>query len=116
LCLNYRIVYKKGIENGAADALPRKPASQEVCYAMSSYQPVWLEQISSSYEVDQFATDVISKLSVDESVVPHFAWAQGLLRYKKRVWVGTDLALQRKLIAAFYKSVVGGHSGVLLHT
>lgn len=34
-----------------------------------------------------------------------------MLRYKNRIWVGTDIDLQRQLISAFHDSPVGGHSG-----
>jgi hypothetical protein len=54
LGLNYRIVYKKGVENGAADALSRKPLSHACCLAISSYQPQWLTQLQQSYEGDSY--------------------------------------------------------------
>lgn len=34
------------------------------------------------------------------------------MRYKGRIWVGTDTNLQHKIIDAFHASPVGGHSGV----
>jgi hypothetical protein len=56
--------------------------------------PKWLERVSASYEQDEFAKDVIAKLAMDQEVVPHFSWNNGLLQYKKRIWVGLDLELQ----------------------
>lgn len=35
-----------------------------------------------------------------------------MLRYKGRIWVGSDPILQQKLIEAFHASPLGGHSGV----
>jgi hypothetical protein len=43
LGLNYRIIYKKGVDNAAADALPRRPASSGTCMTLSSCQPLWLD-------------------------------------------------------------------------
>jgi hypothetical protein len=100
------------IGNGAVDALSRKPLVSESCYSLSSCQPLWLDQLTASYKDDQFATELIAKLSVDESAVGNFTWAQGLLRYKQRIWVGSAPDLQNKLIDALHDSMVGGHSGV----
>ncbi|RLM91723.1 hypothetical protein C2845_PM08G11800 [Panicum miliaceum] len=44
--------------------------------------------------------------------VPHFTWQSGLLRYKKRIWVGNNTLLQLKIIAALHDSAVGGHSRI----
>jgi hypothetical protein len=35
-----------------------------------------------------------------------------LIRYKKKIWVGANLAIQPKIIAAFHSSALGGHFGV----
>ena len=43
LGLQYRIVYKKGVDNGAADALSRALVLQ--CVAMSVCQPEWLLEV-----------------------------------------------------------------------
>jgi hypothetical protein len=51
---------------------------------------------------------------LDSNVVLNFAWTGIILRYKSRVWVGADLALQQKLISAFHCIVVGGHSSMLV--
>jgi hypothetical protein len=42
LGLQYRVLYKKGCENKAADALSRKPSHEEF-YATSAVKPKWLE-------------------------------------------------------------------------
>jgi hypothetical protein len=36
---------------------------------------------------------------------------KGLIRYKDRLWIADNAALQSKLIAAMHDSAVGGHSG-----
>jgi hypothetical protein len=65
-----------------------------------------------SYKGGQPTKDIITKLTIDPSSVPHFTWQQGILRYKNRVWVGSAPPLQHKLIVAFHDSALGGHSGV----
>lgn len=50
--LDYKIIYKKGSENGAADALSRRPISNSSVYALSTVQPAWLQEIVASYTTD----------------------------------------------------------------
>jgi hypothetical protein len=38
--------------------------------------------------------------------------SQGLIRYKKKLWVGANTATQTKIINAFHASGLGGHSGI----
>lgn len=40
--LQYRIVYKKGVENAAADALSRQPQVSATCASLSHCTPTWL--------------------------------------------------------------------------
>lgn len=37
---------------------------------------------------------------------------KGLIRYKDKLWVAQNAALQTKLIVSFHSSVIGGHSGI----
>lgn len=111
LGLQYQIVYKPGSENRVADALSRRGCQQELS-AMSNAVPSWLLDIKSSYDKDDKATTLLSKLVVDSAAEPSYTLQQGLLRYKGRIWVGSDKALQLKIIEAFHSSPVGGHSGI----
>ena len=86
LGLQYQIVYRKGVDNRAADALSRVPALQ--CSAVSVAQPQWLQEVAASYESDAHAQQLIAKLGLDPAAVPHFTFRDGLLRYNQRVWIG----------------------------
>lgn len=85
LGLQYRIVFKKGSDNSAADALSRHPNVESSCLAISSCTPKWVAEIADSYSQDSATTDIIAKLVVDASAVPNFSWQDGPLRYKNRI-------------------------------
>jgi hypothetical protein len=50
--LQYRVVYKKGILNGAADALSHKPTEGAKLFSFSTVQPLWLDRVLASYDND----------------------------------------------------------------
>jgi len=112
LGLQYKIVYKQGVDNRAADALSRNVSHSPSCAAISYASPQWLEDVVASYEGYTHVQAIIAKLVVQSDVVPHFSWKAGLLRYKNRIWVGHNPVLHKKIIAALHDSAVGGHSGV----
>lgn len=46
--LQYKIIYKKGVDNSAADALSRHPEVQFSCSALSTCTPQWITNVSDS--------------------------------------------------------------------
>jgi hypothetical protein len=40
-----------------------------------------------------------------------FTLRNGIIRYKNRVWLGNNVSLQTKVLAALHDSPLGGHSG-----
>lgn len=55
----YKILYKKGITNKAADALSRRP-HPVMALAVSAVQPKWLESILDSYQQDAQAQKLLT--------------------------------------------------------
>lgn len=108
--LQYRIVYRKGAGNGAADALSRAPSSQLA--AVSVCQPQWVDEVIASYAGDDHAKELLTELSIDSAAMPNFTLRDGLLCYKSRIWVGHNLQLHSKLISAVHDTALGGHSGI----
>lgn len=42
----------------------------------------------------------------------HLAWDGPLLRYKRRIWVGTNQPMQQKIMQTLHAGAILGHSGV----
>jgi hypothetical protein len=112
LGLQYRIVYKQGVENRVADVLYRTSSHEHSCAAISSVTPQWIQEVSDGYQSDNHTLSLLAKLSIDPSVVPHFSLQGGLLRYKGRIWLGHNPSLHKKLLLACHSNALGGHSGI----
>lgn len=102
--LQFKVVYKKGIHNGADDALSRKPPHSSHVFAVSTVQPTWLTAVQASYVEDDFAQSTLQKLALDPKAVEHYTLSNGILRYQGRIWVGNDLSLQEQIVSAFHES------------
>jgi hypothetical protein len=113
LGLQYSIVYKKGSDNRVADALSRRaPGDQSM--TISTVTPRWLEQITSFYSQDPQALDLLTKLSVAGTSVPPYSLVNGLIRFKGKVWLGSNRSMQQQVMQALHNSPIGGHSGILV--
>jgi hypothetical protein len=113
LGLQYKIVYKKGVDNQVADALSRRTHDQEELCMVSSPTTAWLQSVQDSYSSDPAAKEILSKLAVNKDLVPNYQLNQGVIKYKSRIWVGNDEALKHQLITTFHDSAIGGTLGFL---
>lgn len=111
LGLQYTIKYEKGTDNSAADALSRRPHDTAELQTTSTVQPEWLSDIVSSYENDPYSQKLIQKLAFAPSSDSKFTLRNGLLYSQGCIWVGTDTALQTRIVKAFHDTPLGGHSG-----
>jgi hypothetical protein len=110
LGLRYKVVYRRGVDNGVADALCRRHHS-ETLLAISAPSLQWLSSLQDWYISDPEATTLLSRLAVDASAQPPFSLQQGIIRYKHCIWLGSNKPLQQQIISALHESPVGGHSG-----
>lgn len=112
LGLQYKICYRKGFDNKAADALSRIQSveGQEVL-AISQLQHVWLQQVMEGYLEHPETKKLLSDLSV-QSPKGNFSLKDGLIKYKNKIWVGHNSTAQHSIIQALHASPVGGHSGI----
>lgn len=98
LGLQYHICYRKGSENSAADALSRRPInpSQQV-NAVSVCQPAWLQEVTQGYVHDPKAQQLITQLALAPVAGGKFTYQQGVLRFRGRVWLGTNVKMQTQI-------------------
>ncbi|KAK1607032.1 hypothetical protein QYE76_030705 [Lolium multiflorum] len=109
--LNFKIIYRKGAENHAADSLSRVGHLMAI-QTCAEIQPVWMQEVVNSYATDPDAQRRLTELALSSPDDHGYSLQQGLIRYQGRVWLGANSALQTKLISALHASAVGGHSGV----
>jgi hypothetical protein len=110
--LQYKIQYKKGCDNGATDALPRQVHESCHLLAVSSVQPVWLQDIVSSYTDDSKAQSLLQKLAASpQNSDGVYTLSHGLLLVHGKIWVGNVPSLDSKFFTAFHASPLCGHSG-----
>jgi hypothetical protein len=105
----YKIMYKKGVTNRAADALSRRPMPCEN-FAMSTLQPNWLETIVDRYQTHEKAKQLM-ELSVQGFNDSVFSLQDEVIRYKGRIWLGNNKEAHRAIMLALHSSAMGGHSG-----
>jgi len=111
LGLNYKIVYKKGADNTVADALSRRDI-EESALAISSATPQWLSDVVNSYSGNPEAEKLLTQLAVNPNSLPHFSLVNGVIRYKRRIWLAHDPKLQSLVLEALHSSSHWGDTQV----
>ncbi|XP_026415231.1 uncharacterized protein LOC113310676 [Papaver somniferum] len=108
----YELKYRKGADNLVVDALSRvKFGGDSSCHALTQVQPSWLQGIQDSHIDDAIAGKWIPELTTKSQETRYFIYQQGILRYKKRIYIGQTGDLRKKVLEALHSSPVGGHSG-----
>lgn len=110
--LNFKIVYRKGKENLAADALSRI-GHLMTTQAISTAQPLWIQEVLNAYATDPVAQTLLTQLAIHSPNEHGFSLRDGLIRHGSQIWIAENSALRTKLIAAMHSSAIGGHSGTV---
>lgn len=98
--LQFKVVYKQGKENVVADALSRM-GHLLALQAVSTPQPLWLQEVENSYVTDQLAQKLLTQLAVHSPNEQGFALDNGLIRFHGKIWVGQNSAIQTKIVSAY---------------
>nr|GEV00916.1 hypothetical protein [Tanacetum cinerariifolium] len=114
---DYEIIYKKGIENGAADALSRVDmGSQLLSIVLTSVTTNLLPQIVATWSSDPSVITLIANLQAGKPCSKHYSWSNQQLTRKGKLVVGDDHALRLSLLTHFHGDSTGGHSGIAATT
>jgi hypothetical protein len=106
--LQFKFAYKKGSKNKAADALSRIGLH---FHAISDIVPVWVQEVTNSYQTNPTAATLLHKLAVVQTNEARYSLSDGVIQYKDKIWVAQN-SLQTRLISAFHGSALGGHSDI----
>jgi len=97
--LNFKIQYKKGSTNAAADALSRCVVhTDKHLMSLSSCTPSWLEKLQEGYQDDPVTKQLLTELSLNASSNYDYSLSQGIIRYKGRIWVGQNLLAHNHIL------------------
>jgi hypothetical protein len=110
LGLHYKVLYKKGLENKAADALSRQQEGE--LHALSACTPKWLETVIKAYQQDSTAQQLLQELSLTGSNDKGYTLVNGVIRHKGRIWLGHHADAHEAVMLALHASGLGGHTGV----
>jgi hypothetical protein len=106
---DYKIEYKKGVENVAADALSRKEQS---LFAISTATLAWIPDIEASYQGDGFYSPIIEQVLVNPTASPNYSIHSSIVRFKGRIRIGQHSDLRDKIMSTLHSSAIGGHSRI----
>lgn len=108
--LQFRIQYKKGSNNQAADSLSRCCSHKSVM-AVAMSNPEWLNRVKEGYLEDPLAVKLLEDLAQNPSSASPFTLTDDIVRHKGRVWLGNHTLAPHHVVQAMHSSAVGGHSG-----
>jgi hypothetical protein len=87
MSFRFKICYKKGNTNCAADALSRAIHAGGILHAISVTVPTWLESLKNSYTNSPSATKFLAALSI-QTPNGSFSLDQGIIKHKHTIWLG----------------------------
>jgi hypothetical protein len=70
-----------------------------------------MDIVQEGYSQDVKAQQIITELSTAPGSIAHFTFVDGILRYKKRIWIRDNKTLQQLILQVIHSSALGGHSG-----
>lgn len=113
---DYVIEYKKGKENVTTHALSRRDShsleEEEKCQAIVTIIPEWVEDVKNSYVGDPQYEKIVVDNQIQAGVDINYTLESGLVKYKRRIYVGIGNDSRKRIMDSFHSSSLGGHSGL----
>lgn len=108
---DYEIVYKKGIDNGATDALSRAPSSELIAMTFFALSTELIERIRRSWETNKDCDDLLRAVAAGLGPSKFAVKNDILERGLGWIVVGRDDKVHKDILLLFHASTLGGHSG-----
>ncbi|VFQ92321.1 unnamed protein product [Cuscuta campestris] len=110
----FRIEYKTGASNRAADALSRREEDTHELELFTSYaQPI--PKLCTAIRTAQLECPILQRLHAAVRVgtgPPHVSIHDGILYYKLRIYIPTSSPICEQLLREFHSTPLAGHQGV----
>lgn len=82
--LQFKIVYKKGKDNVAVDALSRV-AHLHALQAVSMVKHDWIQEVLNSYATNSRTQQLLSQLAITSPNSTGYSLTDGIIRYKSQI-------------------------------
>ncbi|GKF27054.1 hypothetical protein Tco_0082948 [Tanacetum coccineum] len=109
---DYEVVYMKGSDNGAADALSRVQTPKLFSMLTTLVNTELAKKIEDSWIEDEKLHAIITKLQARQTAKKHYVWSNNRLTRKGKTVVGQNQQLRNELLQYYHGGTVGGHLGV----
>jgi hypothetical protein len=94
--LQFKFQCKKGSDDKVVDALSRIAQAISI-QGTSTVVKVWIQEVINSYVVDDTTHRLLQELAVVSPNDKGYSLSEGLIKYKKKIWVGENSALRTKI-------------------
>jgi hypothetical protein len=109
---DFVVEYKKGQENKVADALSRRNEEDDsiATFSIISYPTLeWLIELKKTYVTNPVTRKLVQKVQEGLLHNPKFVLKNGILLYKKRLYIGESL--RNQVLYFVHASPIAGYAG-----
>lgn len=116
---DFRVEYRKGKENKAADALSRRIveedtrewATEGTIWAPSTPTPTWISSVKAEYSSNPVLQRLKEKFEQGKLDITLYTSHDGMFFYKGQIYITEDSPLRQTILQQLHESPVEDHSG-----